>query len=45
MAPKKEYYGLSAYSSVGALKLALIAMEQDITPANGIQALKNTKIK
>jgi hypothetical protein len=44
MAPKKEYYGLSAYSSVGALKLALVAMEQS-SHTSPIQSLKDTKIK
>ncbi|XP_056015335.1 atrial natriuretic peptide receptor 3-like [Ostrea edulis] len=44
MAPKKEYYNLSAYSSVGALKVALTAMEQ-INDLRQIQSLKDTNIK
>ncbi|XP_065926988.1 uncharacterized protein [Magallana gigas] len=43
MAPKKEYYNLSAYSSVGALKIALSAIRRN--PTNRIQSLHNSTIK
>ncbi|XP_052711905.1 uncharacterized protein LOC128186180 isoform X4 [Crassostrea angulata] len=43
MAPKKEYYNLSAYSSVGALKIALSAIRTN--PTNRIQSLHNSTIK
>lgn len=43
MAPKKEYYNLSAYSSVGALKIALSAISTN--PTNRIQSLHNSTIK
>lgn len=44
MAPKKEYYNLSAYSSVGALKMALSAIRQNSEPSQ-IQSLHNSTIK
>lgn len=44
MAPKKEYYNLSAYSSVGALKIALSAIRQNSDPSQ-IQSLHNSTIK
>ncbi|XP_065940267.1 atrial natriuretic peptide receptor 2 isoform X1 [Magallana gigas] len=44
MAPKKEYYGFSAYSSVGALKMALSAIRMNNDP-DLLQPLHNSTIK